>query len=314
VLSNQLSSKQISSIAQTFVDPDYLESRQFTSLHKTILGLSVSINTLESTLELSTSLINQTDANGRTCLSWASARNDQASLDILLRYGADPRILDNEGQSPLIQAVRVGSHGCIASLVQSGLNISSKSAFGGTVLHAAAAAPDNPGTLKLLIDDGRVDINTIDFDGGTALHAAARADRVENARALLNAGVDPNIANVAGETAIFHAIHWYAYKTLGLLVSWGVDIDVRSSDGRTVLHALACHLDEKMLQAMRGVRFKNVTPQTTDNNGVTCLEYLNSTSDSAVKYSVSFEDFLAHVSPDARPDDEVFEDALEFLS
>ena len=264
-------------------------------------------------MELSTSQINQTDANGRTCLSWASARDDHASLNTLLSYGADPRISDLEGKSPLVHAVKVGSHHCVASLVHSGLDLSARSAFGGTVLHTAAAAPDNPETLKLLIDDGRVNINTIDFDGDTALHAAAREDRVENARVLLNAGTDPNIANVAGETAIFHAIHWYAHKTLRLLVSWGVDSDVRSSDGRTILHALACHVDETMLGAMRGIHFKHVDSRTADNNGITCLDYLQFTPDSAAKYSVAFKDFLAHVSPNTITEDDVFEDALEHL-
>lgn len=313
-LSDRDATDKSSSIAQTFADDEYLESRQFKALHKITLGLSLSANTLKSMLGLSSAQLNHVDANGRTCLSWASARKDQASLNTLLEYGADPRIPDLEGRSPLFHAVKAGAVECVESLFHRGLDFSARSAFGGTALHTAAAADDNPEILRLLIHDGNIDINTIDFDGDTALNAAAREDRVENAKVLLRDGADPNLANVASETAIFHAIYWYAHRTARLLLDRGVDCDLRNSRGETVLHALASHFDPEMLSVMRGAVFKDVDSVTMDKDGKTCRDHLQLGVDAATQNGADFDEFLVAMDLDSGTEDDAFEDALEVLS
>ena len=59
-------------MVELFSNTDYIESQQFTKLHKIVLKL---ISTdIEQELEVSTSTINSTDSTGRTALAWASAR------------------------------------------------------------------------------------------------------------------------------------------------------------------------------------------------------------------------------------------------
>ena len=59
-------------MVELFSSTDYIESQQFTKLHKIVLKL-ISID-IEQELEVSTSTIDSTDSTGRTALAWASAR------------------------------------------------------------------------------------------------------------------------------------------------------------------------------------------------------------------------------------------------
>ncbi|RPA95642.1 ankyrin [Choiromyces venosus 120613-1] len=86
---------------------------------------------------------------------------DEAGLRVLLDCGIDPETRDSEHQTPLSVACR----------------------------HNRLDA------VKLLIDDERVDVNSIDLGGRTALSFACRYGHVEVVRLLLgDAGVDANLS------------------------------------------------------------------------------------------------------------------------
>lgn len=78
-----------------FDDDEFLQNRQFTVLHKVVLGLIP--KQLQDELEYSTKDIDVVDSSGRTCVSWAAARGDEKSLGTLLQYGADPNLPDTQG-------------------------------------------------------------------------------------------------------------------------------------------------------------------------------------------------------------------------
>jgi ankyrin repeat protein len=283
-------------------------------LHKIVLGLFPS--SLTTQLDLSTAQINTIDANGRTCLSWAAARGEVTALNTLLAHGADPRIVDMEGNPPIFHAIRAESLPCVSSLISSTVNLRTVDVFGGTALHIACAASDNPAMLKVLVEEGHIDMNAIDYDGDTALNYAARARFDNNARFLLDAGADPNIANVAGETVLHMAIYWNALGILEELVIRGIDFRLVNSRGETLLHTVASHFDSQILKILRrATSLKDVDPYAVNIDGHTCIDRLTTDGDEigSAERVTAFQEFLNGIGNDVESDNDCFEDAAEYV-
>jgi len=116
-------------------------------------------------------LINDQDQGGEgfTPLHWAAQIGDAAIVDLLLRSGADPEIVDVHGFAPLHIAVGEGR-----------LEVAS-----------------------LLVRDG-VDINTpcAAWGGGTCLHLACLYEREALFESLISLGADKSIRDRSGKTAM----------------------------------------------------------------------------------------------------------------
>src|SRR3954469_24486210 len=65
-----------------------LDERQFSRIHKCVLGLIGS--SLQDELSVSTSVIDDFDNIGRTPLYWAAFRGDEKVASLLLEFGAKP--------------------------------------------------------------------------------------------------------------------------------------------------------------------------------------------------------------------------------
>ena len=60
---------------------------------------------------------------------------------------------------------------------------------------------------RVLIESGRVDIDAVNLDGNTALHTAAFKGEADLVKMLLDAGAEPNIADLKyGTTPLMSAI------------------------------------------------------------------------------------------------------------
>lgn len=70
-------------VKSMFKDTKFMVGRSFTTLHKIVLGFVA--RDLRKELALSTSSINDRDANGRTALCWATIRDDQTAVNPPLR-------------------------------------------------------------------------------------------------------------------------------------------------------------------------------------------------------------------------------------
>ncbi|EMC98042.1 hypothetical protein BAUCODRAFT_411250 [Baudoinia panamericana UAMH 10762] len=97
-----------SALARRFENcSSFIEKAQFPLLHKIIFG-QVDAD-LEEVLKASTADIDKPDAYGRTALSWCGSRGDTKSGRILLRYGADPNIVE-KGDALLLGDSAVHCH------------------------------------------------------------------------------------------------------------------------------------------------------------------------------------------------------------
>ena len=116
---------------------------------------------------------------GQTALMWASAQDQTAAVAVLLEAGADPHARSEGGFTPLLFAAREGHVDVLRALARGGANVDD-------------TLPDN---------------------GMSALVMAVYNAQYDFARALLDAGADPN-ADANGWTAL-HQVVWTRRPNLG---------------------------------------------------------------------------------------------------
>ncbi|KAJ4151006.1 hypothetical protein LMH87_011727 [Akanthomyces muscarius] len=165
---------------------DFIDDSSFTQTHRIVLGLST--RDLEEELLINAHEINAQDSMGRTAMAWAAARNDRHAIVTLLRYCADPNIIDVQISGPLSNAAAQGHTACVKLLLDAG------------------ARPDLPlprGIIK---------------DGKTALFHAAQKDDASLAILLLENGAVINLASKTGDTPLTTAITHNSHNVLRLFL------------------------------------------------------------------------------------------------
>lgn len=178
---------QLFSKCSTDLLEDYVETREFETLHEVLLGIDRSRGTLKdylATFENSSLLaetIDTPDSCGRTALAWAVEYGWSDAVRVLLQYGANPHQLrpSTRGKSPLLHLVIAGP----------------------ASEHSASAFLE---VIRLLLKAG-VDINAVDHEGWTPLHVAASWNLREVVRELLRFGgskLDLNARTNQGESAL----------------------------------------------------------------------------------------------------------------
>ena len=166
---------------------EHISSRQFTNLHKALLGIHPSKMSLESYLyslprKEMYHTIDTPDARYRTPLAWAVEFGMADSVDLLLRYGADPnqiRINRDGGYSPLIHIATAGYASKSLSL-------------------------EITKSVRLLLQRG-ANVNAVDHEGWTPLHIAASWSSFEITDLLIEFGkkaLDWQVKTNIGETIL----------------------------------------------------------------------------------------------------------------
>jgi ankyrin repeat protein len=208
-------------------------------------------------------------AEGRAALIWAITRNDVEMADLLLRAGADPKAANeygatalyaaadnadaamtkkllaagadpnaalNSGETPLMLAARDGRVDTVHALLEGGADPNAKEKNGEQTALMWAIAGRHSAVAKELVQY-KADVNARSKGGSTALMFAARGD-TESARALLDAGADPNLQIPDwGGTALIIASTMGQADIVEALLDKGADPNYRDKNSFTALHA-----------------------------------------------------------------------------
>lgn len=141
---------------------------------------------------------------GRTALYWAAWKGHAASVEFLIKHGADPNISDNGGSTPLMAAVRERHTKSIELLLRYFADVNLVNSRGFSALMIACEQGQTP-TLRLLLEESsgaKVDIR--DNNGWSALIWACSKKNVEMAQVLLEAGANVNAQCNRGSRALDH--------------------------------------------------------------------------------------------------------------
>ena len=247
ILGNQADHDTSQGLRRVFCNTDALETRQFTVLHKAVLGL-VPVELPTIIKAMSRSQINEADAHDQTALCWAAVRGDVENTKILLWHGANPNVTAAKGDTPLQSAARARSRDCVQLLLDAGAHVEFQGTAQMTALHIAATngAVD---VAELLLARG-ADVDGTSQLGSTALMFACLHGHCRVTECLIEHGADIHQRYARGET-VFHAACWGNNPdTVRVLLRKGVDYRIGPPWLGTVLHGLARFVSVKIVQVL----------------------------------------------------------------
>jgi ankyrin repeat protein len=267
-----------------FDDEDYLESRNFSPLHKVVLSLAR--GDLRQQLEASTSTIDDRDADGLTALHWATARGNVDAVKVLLEFGAAPNVYSRRGHSPLTWAAQSPSARraeIVQELLNHGADVNHPDSYNRTPLLNAAADPDDPTCIKLFVNSG-ADVNWQDCHKRTPLGYAAKMGNCHNLSYLLSQGADPHIPDHWGHTPFSEAAQQNHHGILQLLLQEDPIIPgSKLLNGLSILHLAAAHGDVETLRILASGDTRTLNLDKCNAEGLTAEDLFNLRSDAGLE-------------------------------
>lgn len=177
-----------------------------------------------------------------------SVRSNQASkVVLLLKHGADARILEQNGMNLLhVAASKNTTSAIVKALLSSGISVDSQDATGRTPLQVAAEYSCLRAVQVLLQNGANPNFqnHVRAVNGWTPLFYAVRSKnpRTDNRtiiRTLVTHGAEIDMPNVEKQTPMLYAIARGQIKQAQILYQYGASIEAQDTDGEGALHFAA---------------------------------------------------------------------------
>jgi ankyrin repeat protein len=198
-----------------------------------------------------------TDRYGIAPLKLAAENGSAPMIELLLKAGADPNTTLPSGETALMTAAHTGKPDAVSMLIAHGAKPNEKDTRFGETAMMWAAAENNASAIRVLADSGGdlnaksklmefpefkfltsgMVITALPKGGWTPLMYAARQGSVDSARALIEAGANPDLTDPDGTTATMIAIINAHFDLAAMLAEKGADLNVADSSGMTALYA-----------------------------------------------------------------------------
>jgi len=204
------------------------------------------------------------DADGNTPLHHAARSSDPGVVALLRDAAAEIDALNHEGLTPLGIACVAGNWRLAKFLLERGAR---PDPHGGrpVLLAAAATEEDDPAGVQLLLKH-KARVDTRNADGRTALHEAARAGHCEIVELLLGAGAQAEVRDADGRTPWLDAARGGRIAVLEKLVDAGADrLVVDKRQRNALIHA--CEGDAVTPALIRRLLEWDVDAQAADADG-----------------------------------------------
>jgi uncharacterized protein len=159
------------------------------------------------------------DRDDKTALHIAAENGQADMIGFLLAKGAEPKGQDEDGNIPLVLALKAGHEKASLALATAAFNASAKDKRGFGLLHHAV---DFEFVVAALVEKG-VDVHARSENHETPLHIAAEKNAVGSARRLLAAGADLNAQNGSGMTPLIIAVRNGHLEMAEFLLKEGAD-------------------------------------------------------------------------------------------
>lgn len=209
------------------------------------------------------------DGDGNTPLHHAARSSDPGVAALLRDAQAELDPLNRDGQSPLGVACAGGNWRLAKFLLERGAR---PEPVGGqpVLLAAAGTEEDDPAGVSLLLKQ-KAKIDARDGHGRSALHEAAYAGHLDIVTVLLAAGADPNAIDARSRTPLLEAARGARLGVLERLLEHlprgGVaEAAMTDADGRNAL-ALACMADNATPALVQRLLDLGVDPEQRDAIG-----------------------------------------------
>ena len=211
--------------------------------------------------------------------------HDEQMIELLLKYGADVRVIDDQGEPLFVSAVGTGTVATVRRLLDRGADVNAASRFSTALGYAAGSG--NVAVATLLMDRG-ADVNrsvpgsrlpweglplaqTLEVFGGSDKERVPGRHKV--ALALIARGADVNARNKSGETMLHFVAGEGNMPAIELLLSHGAAVSPRDHSGFTPLHRA---VEKGHLEATKRLLTAGGDPQATTTDGRTPLSIASS--------------------------------------
>jgi ankyrin repeat protein len=214
--------------------------------------------------------IDAKDNNGHTALFLAFINGKLQIVNYLLEKSANPDNSDSEGNTCLHYASKSESFECVELLVNRVKRINCQNQKQETPLHLAAALQETSKRISIiaaLLERG-INPNIKDSTGQTALHFTAIVGSSKSMKLLIEKNADINAVNNDGKTSLHFAAEMGYLNCVELLVVGGAEINTKTNNGYTALLYAAMIGHNDIVKYLLG---KSANPYITDNEGNECL-------------------------------------------
>lgn len=169
---------------------------------------------------------------------------DMNMFNLHINGQPDVTATDSAGMTALHHACVLGAVDMVAALLKKGANPSQLSENGNNAMHYAVSTaqlcfdpqPQKsdvvicPLTIPQLLASAGADVNLLNKDGEAPLHIAARNGLVGVIATLIQAGADPNIKNKHGATPLHIVGGMMSHIAAQVLILKGADLDATNNE------------------------------------------------------------------------------------
>ncbi|XP_067675592.1 uncharacterized protein [Haliotis asinina] len=182
--------------------------------------------------------VNLVDAEGDTPFIVSSVKGNIIILDLLMKHGANPNVVNRRNLTPLHYLCAAGHLKGVEMIIT---KIQDINKVGGhnenTALHEAAKhRSDRSLACVQMLIEGNAEINLKNSIGATPMHEAAKAANGETVKYLLEAGAYPHSEDNTKTSPLMSACHSGSFDIVEVLLNKKADIDKQDVHGYTALH------------------------------------------------------------------------------